>query len=249
MLDFGALLDKRHGAMAEPPTDFLTLDEVKEILDDLDFHTVVIEGQEAGLDPAYAAFTEMLHRRYGARVTLVTNACKLPALSFTDTIEVGIKSLDDRLHIDYTGISNRSSLENFDRLVEAGKKLVVDTVLIPGYINADEVESIAAHVASRDPNIPFILLPYFPTGSNPWRRPTAAEMDAAADRAKKHLSRVFCFRGDETLKYPIYNVFPAAACPQSGTDGDKWLTRVAGLNRRPDSVLDEIQEIEGVAVQ
>ncbi len=248
MLDFRTVLEKRPGAMAQPPTDFLTLDAVKEILDGLDFDTVVIEGQEAGLDPAYPAFTRMLHERYSAKVILVTNACELPDLSFTDTVEVGIKAMDDRLHIDYTGVSNHQTLRNFDRLVETGKKLVVDTVLIPGYIDAAEIERVAEFVASRDRNIPFILLPYFPTGSNPWRRPAVAEMDAAAGAARKHLSRVFCFRGDEPLKYPIYNVFPAAACPQAGTDGDKWLTRVAGLNRRHNSILDKILETEGAAV-
>ncbi|PVV84512.1 radical SAM protein [Dehalogenimonas alkenigignens] len=247
MLDFGGMLKRQPEVLARPPEKFLTLAEVEAILDKLDFHSVVIEGQEAGLDPAYPAFTEMLRRRYGARVTLVTNAAMLPDLTFTDTVEVGLKAMDDRLHLDYTGASNRPTLENFDRLIAMAKKIVVDTVLIPGYIDAAEVERVAEFVASRDPCIPFILLPYFPVGNNPWRRATAEEMDQAAGLVRKHLSRVFHFRGDEALKYPIYNVFPAEACPGAGADSARYLAAAEGLNRRPDQILHQILEPEEVS--
>ncbi|XUX00917.1 MAG: radical SAM protein [Dehalogenimonas sp.] len=240
MLDFWKMLDARPALAAKPPTRFLTLGEVEKILDELDFHSVVIEGQEAGLDPAYPEFTRLCHEKYGARVTLVTNAHTLPDLSCTDTLEVGLKALNEKLHIDYTGVSNRKTLSNFDALVASGTKLVVDSVLIPGYIGADEIEQIADYVAMRDPNIPFILLPYFPCGGNHWQRPTLAEMDEAAVSVKKHLNRVFHFRGDENLKYPIYNVFPEEACQPDNPESGTWLTQVVGLNRRPGSILDEI---------
>jgi pyruvate formate lyase activating enzyme len=167
----------------------------------------------------------MVHERYKAKVTLVTNANVLPDLSYTDTIEVGLKALDDRLHFDYTGVSNRATLDNFDQLIKMGKKLVVDTVLIPDYIDADEIERIAVFVASRDKNMPFILLPYFPSGDNPWRRPGLGEMDEVARRVKKHLGQVFYFRGDEKLIYPIYNVFPAEACVANDPQSSKWLAQ------------------------
>ena len=238
MLDFGTILSTKPGSLAKPPTRFLTLEEVEDILDELDFHSVVIEGQEAGLDPAYVEFTRLCHEKYHARVTLVTNACILPDLSFTDTVEVGIKAINEPLHIGYTGVSNQETLNNFDKLVASGKKLVVDSVLIPGLIDAAEIERIADYVAMHDPNIPFILLPYFPSGDNPWRRPTPEEMDEAAARAKQSLTRVFHFRGDESLKYPIYNVFPAEACPQGNPDSTKWLTRTIESNINPELVLN-----------
>ncbi len=213
MLNFEAFLKGKPDTRALPPQTFLTLAEVEKVLEKLDFRSAVLEGQEAGQDPAYPRFTEILHRRFGARVTLLTNASKLPDLSYTDAVEVGIKALDDRLHREYTGVSNRNTLKNFDKLVAMEKAMLVDTVLIPGYIDATEIEHIAGHVAERDPDIPFILLPYFQSGDNPWRRPTFEEMDEAAKRAKKYLNRVFRFRGDEALKYPLYNVFPPHAQP------------------------------------
>ncbi len=247
MLDFGAMLKGSSDVIAEPPSRFLTLADVELILDELDFHTVIIEGQEAGLDPAYPAFTEMVHKRYGATVTLVTNACELPDLTYTDAVEVGIKALDERLHIDYTAASNRATLDSLDRLIAMGKKVVVDTVLIPDYIDSEEIEHIAEHIASRDANIPFILLPYFPVGNNPWRRPTPDEMDKTAARVQRHLRHVFHFRGDETLKYPIFNVFPEEACAASKPGSRTWLTTV-GLDRRLDFTLDEILRPEEVTV-
>jgi hypothetical protein len=43
MLDFGNVLKRQTSIAAEPPTCFLALAEVERILDELDFHTVVIE--------------------------------------------------------------------------------------------------------------------------------------------------------------------------------------------------------------
>ena len=242
MLDFGSVLDGKTKPSVSQPERFLTLDEVEQVLAELDFTSVVMEGQEAGLDPAYLAFTEMIHNRFSAKVTLVTNAYELPNLSHTDTLEVGIKALDDKLHQHFTGVSNHRTLDNLDKLIAMKKKVLVDSVLIPDYIDTAEIERIAEYVASRDRDIPFILLPYFQVGDNPWRRPTFEEMDEAAARAKKHLSHVFHFRGDEELKYPLYNVFPDDAQPGGVVipEALKWMTRVGGLNPRPESILNEI---------
>lgn len=211
MLNFRRFLAGDPKAKAEPPTRFLSLDEVQGILDELDFKTVVLEGQEAGLDPAYCHFTELVHRRYGATVTLVTNARTLPDLTYTDTVEVGLKALNDDLHRAYTGVSNHNTLANLNHLIDIKKKVLVDTVVIPGYIDGPEIESIAAHLTHLDPAIPFILLPYFPCGDNPWHRPSPQEMDLVASVARKHLKLVFHFRGNEELNHPMVNIFPRQA--------------------------------------
>lgn len=228
MLNFQTILHNQSDGRALPPQRFLSLAEVERVLAQLDFRSVIMEGQEAGLDPAYLPLTEILHRRFGATVSLLTNACELPDLSRTDIVEVSIKALDDRLHRDYTGVSNRNTLNNFDKLVAMNRKPVVTTVLIPGYIDADEIERISAYIAERDSDTPFILLPYFQCGDNPWRRPTAEQMERAAERVKKHLNRVFWFRGDEALKYPLYNVFPPDTQLNGVPDAEasEWLTRV-----------------------
>ncbi|MGI2336915.1 MAG: radical SAM protein [Dehalogenimonas sp.] len=242
MLDFGAVLKGDSVSSVAQPQRFLSLAEVEAVLSELEFDSVVMEGQEASLDPAYSLFTEMLHERFNAKVTLVTNAMELPDLAHTDTIEVGIKALDDNLHRDFTGVSNQQTLKNLDKLIAMHKNVVIDTVLIPDYIDASEIESIAKYIAARDPNIPFILLPYFQVGDNHWRRPTIEEMDNTADLVKKHIKRVFHFRGDEELNHPLYNVFPIDAQPLTSKEpeGVKWLTRINGLNPRPKLRFPEI---------
>ncbi|APV43961.1 Pyruvate-formate lyase-activating enzyme [Dehalogenimonas formicexedens] len=194
--------------IAPVPEKFLTIDELMAILDKYEFTSVVLEGQEAGLDPEFATITRLLHERYHSKNLLLSNGLQLPDLSHVDRVEIGIKAVSDHLNIDYTGVSNTLILENLDKLVAAGKDTFVESVYIPGYIDIDEIERIAEHVASVKNDMLFVILPYFKAGDNPWRRPTTAEMECAAEAARKHLSRVFFFRGDEELKYKVTSAFP-----------------------------------------
>ena len=67
------------------------------------------------------------------------------------------------------GISNAQSLRNFDR---AGRKcfearanvpvLTASTLLIPGYVDENEVGSIAEFISSIDERIPYSLLAFYP---------------------------------------------------------------------------------------
>ncbi|PIU55233.1 MAG: radical SAM protein, partial [Chloroflexi bacterium CG07_land_8_20_14_0_80_51_10] len=64
--------------------------------------------------------------------------------------------------------SNKRTLENFRLLVEYGRErpvppfLVASTLLIPGYVDKEEVSGIAAFLASLDPDIPYALLAFHP---------------------------------------------------------------------------------------
>jgi len=67
------------------------------------------------------------------------------------------------------GISNAQSFRNFDR---AGRKcfearanvpvLTASTLLIPGYVDENEVGSIAEFISSIDERIPYSLLAFYP---------------------------------------------------------------------------------------
>ncbi|XUX00918.1 MAG: radical SAM protein [Dehalogenimonas sp.] len=193
---------------APAPEEFLTIDELLAILDKYEFTSVVLEGQEAGLDPEFANIARLLHERYHSKNLLLSNGLQLPDLTHVDRVEIGIKAVSDHLNIDYTGVSNTPILENLKRLVASGKDTFVESVYIPGYIDIEEIERIAQHVASIKKDMLFVILPYFKAGDNPWRRPTIAEMERAAEAARKHLPRVFFFRGDEELKYAVSSAFP-----------------------------------------
>jgi len=194
--------------IVEPPDSFLKLDEVMGILSEVELKSVVMEGQEASIDPVYLTVTKAVKENFGSYNTLLTNALELPDLTYTDKVEVGIKAITASLHRHYTGTSNSKVMKNLARLRDMGKELIVESVLIPNYIEADEIERIARFVASVDKEIPFVVLPYFKSGDNPWRRPTPDEMEQAANLARKHLEKVFSFRGDEELDFEVKSLFP-----------------------------------------
>jgi len=193
--------------LAKPPERFLDFEEVMQMLESLDLNRILLEGQEASIDPQYPQLTEALHKKFGSHNILCTNIYKIPPLKDTDEIGVSIKAFTDSLHRHYTGKSNKGVLKNFVSLYQSGMKLTVSSLLIPDYIDADETERIARFIASVDKDIPYVLLPYFKAGDNPWRRPTPEEMDEATSVARRHLNKVHGWKGDEELEYEVVRIF------------------------------------------
>lgn len=184
--------------LAEQPQKFLSFEEVMDLFEGRDVHSVVMEGAEPALDPLFLKIVRALHERFGTHNILLTNALELPEdLTHIDAVEVSFKAIDEDLHYHYTGKSNRQILANFRNLHDSGMKLIVESVFIPAYVDLEETERIAEFVASVDPGIPYFILPYIRTSGNPWRRPTAEEMEEAAAVIRKHLTNVRCIHGDE----------------------------------------------------
>jgi pyruvate formate lyase activating enzyme len=83
-------------------------------------------------------------------------------------IKMDLKAWDDTLHKALTGVTNRRTLENFSRAGERTRErpvpplLVASTLLVPGYIDEDEVRQIARFIASVNPDIPYSLLGFYP---------------------------------------------------------------------------------------
>jgi pyruvate formate lyase activating enzyme len=81
-----------------------------------------------------------------------------------------LKAFDDRLHRALTGVSNRQTLENFrraaacfdERLSDGPPPVVVSTLLVPGYVDPDEVGRIARFIADVEPRTPYALLAFGP---------------------------------------------------------------------------------------
>jgi pyruvate-formate lyase-activating enzyme len=107
-----------------------------------------------------------------------------------------LKAVSPALHRVYTGKDNAAILKNFEALAGSGKKLQAETVLIPGLIEAGEIERVAAFISGIDRGITLRIDAYFPAGRNPWRGATAAEVGAAAALARKHLDKVSCLTLD-----------------------------------------------------
>ncbi len=95
--------------------------------------------------------------------------CAQIALHSGGVIKIDIKAFSDKLNIALCGSSNRFSLYNLKVIGKQVQKrpdlplLVVSTLLIPGYIDVEEVRKLAQFIVGIDPTIPFSLLAFYPT--------------------------------------------------------------------------------------
>jgi pyruvate formate lyase activating enzyme len=90
------------------------------------------------------------------------------SLSSGGCIKFDLKAHDESLHIVLTGGSNRQTLENFARTARRFNErpdpplLVASTLLVPGYVDAEEVGRISEFIAELNPRIPYALLAFAP---------------------------------------------------------------------------------------
>ncbi len=83
-------------------------------------------------------------------------------------VKFDLKAFDQNLNMALCGVTNKRTLSNFETLSEIAKSrpdppfLVASTLLVPGYVDANEVSRIAGFIASLDNNIPYTLLGFHP---------------------------------------------------------------------------------------
>ncbi len=112
-------------------------------------------------------------------------------------IKFDLKAWDENLHIALTGASNKNTLRNFEYLAENFQRregmpfLIASTLIIPGYISAEEVERIAEFISSLNPEIPYSLLAFYPEYRFKDLPTTSWKLALECLRvAKKHLQKV-----------------------------------------------------------
>jgi pyruvate formate lyase activating enzyme len=102
-----------------------------------------------------------------ARPDLMDRALDL-SLETGGCVKFDLKAYDDTLHRVLTAASNRRTLENVTRAAARFDErpepppVVVSTLLVPGYVDADEVRRIARFIAAQNPAIPYALLGFAP---------------------------------------------------------------------------------------
>lgn len=83
-------------------------------------------------------------------------------------VKFDLKAWDENLHRALTGSSNRNTLKNFQRVAQLGSSrgepplVIGSTLLVPGYVEEEEVAGIARFIADIDPSIPYSLLAFHP---------------------------------------------------------------------------------------
>jgi len=138
-------------------------------------------GGDPGPQVIHALRASRLARRHAAkrvlRICWETNGSADPrlldgmaklSLASGGCVKFDLKAWDENLHICLTGASNRRTLDNFARLAPLARLrpdpplLIASTLLVPGYVDDEEVSAIAAFIASLDPDLPYSLLGFHP---------------------------------------------------------------------------------------
>jgi len=113
-------------------------------------------------------------------------------------VKFDIKVWDENLSKVLCGVSNRATLENFREIGERFFKkrpeipvLTASTLLIPGYVDAVEVENIARFISEVNSEIPYTLLAFYPQYvMNDLPTTSRRQAHECYEAAKKHLDRV-----------------------------------------------------------
>ena len=153
------------------PERFLEIEAIHDCLRSLDLDAVHFMGGEPTTNPQLPEMLAFCKRELGITTRLGhTNGTGL-ILENLDGTNVSFKTFDDDLHREYTGRSVLPAVENFRRSHAAGIAMKASTVFNPDFGGLEQVEKVAAFVASVDRSIPFHILGYIPVPGAPWRRP------------------------------------------------------------------------------
>jgi pyruvate-formate lyase-activating enzyme len=93
---------------------------------------------------------------------LTANNLKTFDESGVDSFWLDIKAFDDKIHRRLTGSSNQQVLDLPAKITDKGFMLEVSSVYIPGWVEKDQIESIAQILANVDSSIPYAIIAFFP---------------------------------------------------------------------------------------
>lgn len=159
-----------------------TEDVIKEVLKDRVFYDesgggVTVSGGEPTFQHEF--LIKLLSGLKAAGIHLALDTCgytewdKLAeTMSFADLYLYDLKVMDNELHLRYTGVSNRQILENLERLVLAGKSIIVRIPVIPGINDTDDnFNALRVYLGRLRPGISEVnLLPFHAAAENKYKR-------------------------------------------------------------------------------
>jgi len=113
-------------------------------------------------------------------------------------VKFDLKTWSESLNVALCGVSNLPTLESFKMIGENFFKersdlpiLTASTLLVPGYVDVEEVRNLASFIAEIDPQIPYTLLAFYPQYVMTDLPTTSRDLAYQCyDVAKKHLEKV-----------------------------------------------------------
>ena len=154
---------------------------------------LTLSGGECALQPEFAESLLKQARERGLDTSIETSGfAKWDALAriavLADTVHYDIKHVDAQRHAEYTGVHNKTILDNFVRLAALlpPGRIIARTPVVPGFNDTvADLEAIAEFVAGAGGQIAHELLPYHRFGEGKYRgiglAYPAAGIDARAD--------------------------------------------------------------------
>jgi pyruvate formate lyase activating enzyme len=127
-----------------------------------------IETSEIAIEKSKGRILRVCWETNGSENWALLKRAATLSLASGGCIKFDLKSFTESINIALCGVSNGRTLENFRRLSELIQKrpeppfLVASTLLVPGYVEVEEVEKIAEFIARIDPDIPYSLLAFSP---------------------------------------------------------------------------------------
>jgi len=137
---------------------------------------VTFSGGEPLTQPDFLVKTLMLCREAGLQTALDTcGAAPWESLEkqlpFLDLVLYDLKIMNDQMHQECTGTSNREILDNFRRLVKSDVPLAVRRPVIPGVNDSkEEITLLGDFLGELDGRIKIDLLPYHALSADKYRR-------------------------------------------------------------------------------
>ena len=169
-----------HFRYETPRSHFRTAQELAASVDDRTACICYFGGDPAPQLPFALRAARLARHRNANRILRIcweTNGAAHPgfidsmadmALESGGCVKFDLKAWDPNLHQALTGVSNRRTIENFERIAGRIRRrpvpplLVASTLVVPGYIDEQEVGNIARFIAGIDPEIPYSLLGFYP---------------------------------------------------------------------------------------
>ena len=169
------------------PERYLTNEEIKNALISVSPSSVRFMGGEPTVADTLPEMLRFVKNELDSITRLGhTNGSNLD-LDHLDSANVGLKAWDEKVHKFITGVDKKKIYDNFERAADRGMGLSANLIYIPGLVDLDQIEKVAEFISSFD-NIPFHIMGYIPVPGQPYRRPTADEMDKAQKIAQRYVS-------------------------------------------------------------
>jgi pyruvate-formate lyase-activating enzyme len=175
---------------AEPPHSFLSRDEIMAKIAGFDVRHAIFMGQEAAMDPELPALASAVHRSFNSYNILLTNGLRTAELGDIDEVVFSFKAFGEEVHREYTGISNRQILNNFQKIYKSGKQLQAEIAFIPGLVENEEIAALARYIAAIDDSTTFRITAYFAVPGAPWPSASPEQVIGAAELTKKYLKNI-----------------------------------------------------------